>query len=439
MRSIRRRLLVWLLTIILLATTAAALSVYFKAQQEANDVFDHHLYEVAMALLDQPFAAGDILGTLDKESAYDLVIQVWTADGVRRYFSRRHVDLPRASRPGLETVATREGSWRVFSLARDGLIIQVSQPQSIRRGLAAGIALRTVLPMLILLPVLGIAIWVIVGRGLQPLANVAAAVKRRNPDSLEPLTIARLPDEVVPVVNELNRLLAQLGQALEAQRAFTADAAHELRTPLTALQLQLELAQAASTPEERATAHARLEGGIRRAIRLVEQLLTLARQEPGTRESTLATFELGTVAREVLARHAPLASARDIDLGMTHDEPATITGDPDGIAVLLGNLVDNAIRYTPGGGRVDVAVHAGDKGAVLEVADTGSGIPEAERDRVFDRFYRRAGTGSPGSGLGLAIVRNIANRHGASVSLHDNPGGGLLVRVTFPPATPVGA
>ncbi|MBI1397673.1 MAG: HAMP domain-containing protein [Betaproteobacteria bacterium] len=433
MNSIRQRLLVWLLTIILFAAATAGLGVYLNAQQEANSVFDHHLYQVAMTLLDQPFEDEDILGTLGQESQFDLVIQVWTEDGVRRYFSRTHVDLPRASHAGYETVKTREGGWRVFSLVRDGLIIQVSQPQSIRRRLAAGIAWRTVLPMFVLLPFLGIATWIIVGRGLQPLAKVASAVKQRNPGSLEPVVVDGLPDELQPVVSELNTLLERLDHALDAQRAFTADAAHELRTPLTALQLQLELAQNARKASDREAAFLQLEGGMRRAIRLVNQLLTLARQEPGRPDTSFVRVDLNVIAKRVLAEQDSLAAARDIDLGMTRDEPACTDGDGESISVLIGNLVDNAIRYTPDGGRVDVAVYRDGDRAVVEVSDTGPGIPEEERERVFDRFYRRAGNEVPGSGLGLAIVQNIARRHHASVDLHDNPdGAGLLVRVGFP-------
>lgn len=432
MRSIQRRLMLWLLAIIAVATAIAALSVYHRSQHEANEMFDRHLSQVALSLLDQPFEDEEILGSLDKESQYDLVIQVWTEDGVMRYASRAHSDLPRTTRAGFESVRTREGEWRSFSLLHDDLIIQVSQPIRIRHQLAAGVALRTVVPMLLLVPVLGIAIWLVVGRGMRPLRAVAAAVKERNPRSLEPLPEDDLPDEIRPVVSELNALLGRLGRALDAQRAFTADAAHELRTPLTALQLQLELAQRATTDDERAPALAQLEAGIRRAVHLVQQLLTMARQDPDASAHPSASIDLNAVTRAAVGLEDTLAVSRGIDLGVTRDEPVRIEGDAEAIGILVRNLVDNAVRYTPAGGRVDVAVHPEGDRAILDVRDTGPGIPAELRERVFDRFFRVNGADVQGSGLGLAIVRHIAQRHGADIALLDNPDGhGLCVRVTF--------
>ena len=433
MTSIRRRLLWWLLTIILLATGVAALLVHRRAETEANAMFDRHLSEVAITLLDQRFEDEEILGTLDQESQYDLVVQVWTTDGVRRYASRSHADLPRPTHAGHETVRMREGDWRVFSLVDDDLIVQVSQPVRIRQQLAAGVALRTVMPLLLLLPVLGVAIWFIVGRGLRPLAAVADAVGQRNPSSLDPLPETDLPDELRPVVSELNALLGRLGKAFDAQRAFTADAAHELRTPLTALQLQLELAQRANSPEERDLALRRLEGGIRRAVHLVQQLLTIARQDPDGVDRPRMPLDLNAVVKEALGRQADLAAHRDIDLGLTRDDPLRIEGDGDAVGILVNNLVDNAIRYTPAGGRVDVSLQENGDRAMLEVRDTGPGIPPEERERVFGRFYRHANADIEGSGLGLSIVRNIAERHHATVALLDPPeGSGLCVQVSFP-------
>ena len=246
-----------------------------------------------------------------------------------------------------------------------------------------------------------------------------------------------------PLVTALNDLLERLRKALERERAFMADAAHELRTPLTALHLQVGMLARASGESERTAAMGTLSAGVQRAIRLVEQLLALARQEPRA-EGRRVPVRLDDLAREVVAELVPLADAGRIDLGVEAAQPATVRGDADELRTLLRNLVDNAVRYTPAGGRVDVTVEAAvaaspgasptaASGARLTVSDTGPGIPPEDRERVFDRFYRRAGTEPPGSGLGLAIVKAIADAHGATLTLADGPGGkGLTVTVSFP-------
>jgi two-component system OmpR family sensor kinase len=309
---------------------------------------------------------------------------------------------------------------------------------SVRRERAAQLALQTLRPFALLLPVLALLIWLAVGRALEPLQRLTAQVLARRVHSLEPLSSARLPDEVQPLVAALNELLERLRAALERERAFMADAAHELRTPLTALHLQAGTLARASGEAERTAAMTGLAAGVQRVRHLVEQLLSLARQEPRA-ESAPVPVRLDDAAREVVAELVPLADAGGVDLGICAAEPATVTGDADALRTLLRNLVDNAVRYTPAGGRVDVSIETpaasgSAAGARLVVADDGPGIPAAERERVFDRFYRRAGAPAPGSGLGLAIVQAIAVAHGATVSLSDGPGGkGLAVTVEFPP------
>ncbi len=251
---------------------------------------------------------------------------------------------------------------------------------------------------------------------------------------MSPLAVEGVPAEAQPLVEALNGLLERLDLALATQRAFVADAAHELRTPLTALQLQLQLTERATDDSSRKAALTELRGGLERSIHLVQQLLTLARQEPdGKARATREPVALAALVRNELTTHAPLAEARHIDLGATTlDDRAVLTGDPTALRTLLANLLDNAIRYTPDGGRVDVATTAEAGRVQLTVSDTGPGIPPAERGRVLDRFYRRAGEDQPGSGLGLAIVKAIAEQHGATLHLEDADGGGLRVRVVFP-------
>ena len=436
MSSLRARLLAWLLAGVLGVGAVGGWIVYRNALAEADAFFDYHLRQTALILRDQPVQYLLAPQFQPAEPSYDFVVQVWSLDGVRVYLSRPHAVLPEITTLGFSTVATSEGSWRVFGVQALTRVIQVAQPMSVRRQRAAELALETLKPFALLLPVLALVIWFAVGHALEPLQRLTALVKARRVDALDPLPDPGLPDEVQPLVAALNDLLVRLRGALARERAFMADAAHELRTPLTALHLQMGMLARASGESERTAAMSTLAAGVQRAIRLVEQLLALARQEPRA-ETQHSPVRLDELAREIVAELVPLADARHVDLGVAAAQPATVEGDADALRTLLRNLVDNAVRYTPSGGRVDVAVAAPAPGALsgtrLTVSDDGPGIPAEERARIFDRFYRRPGTEPPGSGLGLAIVKAIAEAHGARVTLADGPGGkGLAVAVTFP-------
>jgi len=433
MNSIRRRLLLWLLSGLALAVVAAGARIYTQTLDEANELFDYHLKQMAASLPSDAFGPLPPSSAAAMGSVNGFVVQIWDRNGLELYFSQPASKLPQRAELGFSTVDTPNGRWRVYSVLERNNVIQVAQPMSVRRDLAAGMALHALVPLLALLPVLGILIWLTIGRGLQPLDRMAEALGRRTPDSLDPLPEEGLPNEIQPLVHALNDLLGRLARALESQKAFVADAAHELRTPLTAVQLQIQLAQRAQTGEEREAAFARLKGGQSRAAHLVQQLLTLARQEPGVAPQTFAPVDLAELARLVVSEYAPLAADKNIDLGLGRAEHASVSGDFEALRVMLGNLVDNAIRYTPAGGTVDVALHLSGREAVLEIADTGPGIPQEDRARVFDRFYRRDAAHVAGSGLGLAIVKNIADRHHASIVLDNRtPGPGLRVAVSFP-------
>jgi two-component system OmpR family sensor kinase len=445
MTSIRRQLLVWLLVGLLAAVAVAAAGTYLRAREEANALFDYQLQEMVASLTGAPFVAAPA-GLGDSNAPNNaLVVQIWDRNGVQLYLSQPQRVLPQHAQLGFTNLRTESGEWRVFSALTGSQVIQVAQPMRERRDLAASMALRTIVPLLAVLPVLGLLIWFIIARGLKPLERVAAAVGRRSPTQLEPLTERGLPGEVQPLVRALNGLLESLGQALAAQRTFIADAAHELRTPLTAVHLQAQLAERAATDAERRKALADLKAGLERATRLSEQLLTLARAEPGVAagERPPEPTDLNALAREVIEELAPLAAEKRIDLGLSEGGSATVRGDKEALRTLLSNLVDNALRYTPPGGRVDVAAAAESERIALVVRDNGPGIAPAERARVFDRFYRgqpaatpaAAGAGLRGSGLGLAIVKSIANRHGAAIELGPGiDGKGLGVTLRFPTA-----
>jgi two-component system, OmpR family, sensor kinase len=431
--SIRRRLLVWLLTGMLLAGLAVTVLVFYQARSTANEMFDYQLKQIALALRDRAYLPGDLAETLQAAEGLDFVIQAWTPDGRLVYESHPQIEMPATGVEGFSDVKTKLGTWRVYATWHRGLSIQVAQHRLARDALAFNAAWRTLVPFLVALPVLGFLIWILVGREMRVLATTAKDVAKRTPESLEPIESKAVPDEVQPLVGALNDLMSRLGDALGQQRQFIADAAHELRTPLTALRLQLQLAERASDEQGRAQAHGMLREGILRATHVVEQLLALARADPQAAANATAQFDLAELARTVADAQRPAAEAKGLALEVAADGPLEVNAERGALRTLLENLLDNAIRYTDHGS-VTVRAYPGVNGAVLEVEDTGPGIAAAERDSVFHRFYRsEAAPEGGGSGLGLAIVRRIAERHGGHVELLDAPGGrGLLARVSIP-------
>jgi signal transduction histidine kinase len=433
--SIRTRLLVSLLSVVALSAAIGAAVTYFNVLRETESLFDYQLRQMALSLRDQGFIPPDEAAALANDD-FDFVVQIWTADGTRIYASHPGQALPPRAVLGFADVQLGEGTWRIFSTATRDRVIQVAQPLAIRRQLAAQAALRSVLPILALAPILAVAIGWSVGASLRPVRRLAAEVKRRDADALAPVGESGLPSEVSPLVESINALLGRLRSALDAQRAFVSDAAHELRSPLTALKLQLQLLQRSSDARSRADAIEALSAGIERAARLVSQLLTLARAEPGGPQEPLVPTDLAETARQAVADVVPLADTKSVHLGLDAQASCIVEGDAHALRILVRNLADNAVRYTPSGGRVDVNVAADDRHVLLTVDDSGPGIPASERERVFARFYRRgvddeARREDAGSGLGLAIVRSIAQRHAASLQLTDSTLGGLRVLVRF--------
>jgi signal transduction histidine kinase len=430
MTSIRARLLVALLTLVACASLLAGWLTYRRVLAETSTLFDYQLRQMALSLRSQVSLAPR-LELPPQQGDTDFVIQIWDPFGARIYLSRPGLPLINRAVLGYSDLDLRGEIWRAYGLQTSDGVIQIAQPVRVRQVLARGAALRVVIPLLLLLPLLAAAIvWVIRG-SLSPLRRIVADVQRRDVHTLAPIAAIPVPQEIAPLIDALNRLLQRLQAAFLTQRAFVADAAHELRSPLTAVRLQLQLLDRAPDEPARLEARTALGAAVERAIHLVEQLLTLARNEPRASGDELTAVVLDAAAAEGIADSHAVAVARGIDLSLAAASGVLIRGDLEALRVLVRNLVDNAVRHTPQGGRVQVRVRQAGDAVLLEVIDTGPGIPAADRERAFDRFYRRASAPEGGSGLGLAIVRAIAERHGAEVDLSDAAGGGLHVTVRF--------
>jgi len=443
MRSIERYLLAWLLGALTLGAVLVALVTYLVTLEEMNEVFEAELKNVADAVAVYHQASRDVLGDTpqqlpqrtDVPEDVEIVTQTWSHRGVRIFSSDPRVKVPFIDREGLSRPVVDGELWIVYTSVRPSGVAQAAQRLASRQEMAGESAAKVVPPMLVLLLVVGGLMVFGLRRGLRPLDAAARDVAARSARSLEPIALRQVPRELEQLVSSINGLMGRLGAAFSAQRRFLADAAHELRTPVTALRLQARLLRQAGDDAAREEAIADLESGIDRSQHLIEQLLQVARAEPDGEVLRDDPVDLGELVRSVVGHFSALADHRGIDLGAIGPTGVVVRGDAAQLTVLLNNLVENALRYTPRGGVVDVEARLQDGRALLRVADNGPGIAPDERKRVFDRFYRGADAkamsrDAGGSGLGLAIVRAIAERHRATVTLHDaDPG--LDLRVLF--------
>lgn len=429
MTSIRSRLSVLLLLAAILTALAIGVLTYRQALKENEELFDYQLRQIALSLRDQGVAAAPHFRI--GEEPLEVVVQIWTANGTMLYLSHPGDPLFSRAMLGFTDVDAGNRRWRVYSMAARDRIIQVAQPFELRRDLAAQAALRGLAPLLAFAPLMALLIWWLVGASLVPLRRLAREVGRRDARSLEHVSEAGLPDEIAPVVRALNLLLDRLRRAFASQRAFVADAAHELRSPMTALRLQLQLLARAPDEAARKDALDKLHEGVDRATHLIEQLLTAAQTDPNDRTAELEPTDLAELMRQAIADVFMFAQARHIDLEQEAPDRVMLRADPAGLRILARNLLDNAIRYTPEGGQVRVGIVEDAATVLLSLEDSGPGIAEQDRKRVFDRFYRGNANGQTGSGLGLSIVKNIADQHDATVELGTSATGGLKVSVIF--------
>ena len=362
---------------------------------------------------------------MQQEYEKSLRYQVWNGEGILLLRSANAPATPMTLQDAYsETTDPQDRTWRHYAVWDQDrhFRIVVSEAYDLRNRLVRTIVWHLASPLALGLPVLIVLLWFSINRGLNPLGVLTREILRRKPDNLVPLDASSAPGEVRPMVLALNELLLRVSHTIEGERRFTSNAAHELRTPLAAIQAQLHAVRRADSAAERKQGLEQLQRGVERSSRLVDQLLTLARLDPDQPLPDSNQVNFGELAEAVCAELAPLALQREqtLELAVEPDLPK-LPGNADMLAMLLSNLVDNAIRYTPRGGRIDVALSQYLFGLMIEVSDDGPGIPASQRDRVFERFYRIASQDQPGTGLGLAICRRIADLHKARMTLTEGP------------------
>jgi two-component system sensor histidine kinase QseC len=439
--SIKRRLLFGLLAATVLVWGVALFLSYRDTRHELNELLDAYLAQSTALLITQLGHEPEEIDEIDTEHVPSLhrysrkvAFQVWEHG---EELLLRSVAAPNTrlshQLEGYSDATVAGERWRVFSAwdAEHQYVVQVGERREVRDKLAREIAENLLHPLLLSLPVLGLIIWLGVSRGLRPLAALRQQVEARDPNNLTPLDSANAPSEVAPLLHALDSLFARVRSLLDHERRFTADAAHELRTPLAAIKTQAQVARAAVGDEERKRALDNVLAGCDRAAHLVAQLLTLARLEPG-QLNRRETCNLRKLAADAIAEMAPGAVEKGVEVQLNEGAAIHIEGDPGLLRILMRNLIDNAIRYSPSGGSVQVSVSERNGHAEFAVSDQGPGIPAEARTLVWERFHRVLGTGEEGSGLGLSIVKRIAELHGAEAALMEGEAGkGLCVVLRF--------
>ncbi|WP_439520113.1 ATP-binding protein [Hydrogenophaga sp.] len=435
MNSIRQRLLFWQITALVITCVLVSALTYQLAWQAFNRERDFAMEQIAHSVVRHGVRPGSWASNppAAPATADDLgrfISQIWSPDGEILYSSVNGTGPP-LQQAGFHEVAWSGESWHVYTLVDPQQIVQVAKTSSDRASSFARLAPWVLVPSVLLVLVLSTLIHAAVSRALRPLDSLGRDIQRRDGNDLHPLPVQRLPRELAPLAMALNQLLGRVGELLTRQRQVLADAAHELNTPLAAVKLQAQLARR-SEDGQRDAALDDLDKGIERSTHLVAQLLQMARLEPDVQQRHPRPLRCDQMAADVVGAFSARADARQIDLGLESSDAATVWMDAEDFRVLLDNLVDNALRHTPVGSRVDIRVRLAGERVTVTVNDNGPGIAQAERERVLQRFVRLNPQDTSGSGLGLAIARRIAERNGGGIELADSPCGGLSVSVHLP-------
>jgi two-component system sensor histidine kinase QseC len=441
-RSLQGRLLVLVLGLVVCAWLATAALTWSDVRHELDELLDSHLAQAAALLVvqqaneieDDHGVDAPTLHRYAPKVAFQVFHEGRLALRSANASAVPMLDVSTAPADGFKSVVIAGTAWRVFAThgrERDVQVFVGEQVES-RNAILWAVLRSSLRPMLFALPLLALAAWFAVRQGVAPLRLLGRTLAQRSPQALQPIMVDGAPSEMAPMLDALNGLLRRIAELLQSERRFTADAAHELRTPIAGIRAQAQVALGATADPERSHAlHATLQG-CDRATRLVEQLLTLSRLESGA-EHGRSIVELAALARQVVADVAPLALGKQQRIEVDASSTCAVQGDATLLSVLLRNLVDNAIRYSPRGATVKVAV-SNDAGAVrVSVEDSGPGMAKADMDRLGERFFRVVGSGQDGSGLGWSIARRIAGVHRAVVRVGKSELlGGLAVEVRFP-------
>lgn len=436
--SLRTRLLVAMLSIVAVVWLLSALASYAQARRELGELLDAHLATSAALLVAQ---ASEDLEEIELEHLPDLgdahqrlALQVWNGDRLGVH-SANAPNTPLAPfRSGFADVAAAGVAWRVYSTrSRHGDWVQVGEPVSARTDILREALARQAWPMLLALPLLGIGVWFVIGRGLSPLQRMAQAVGVRAPLDTTPIVADDAPREIRPLLDRLNALFARTGDSIAREHRFIGDASHELRTPVAAIRAQAQVAQGARDDDERRHALAGVIAGCDRMTGLADQLLTLSRLEAGVLSSATASASLRDIAQDTIAEFAPSAHRQQARISLEMADDLRVDCDPLLLQIVLRNLVGNALQYGGNGVAVRLAAARRDDGVSISVCDDGPGIAAEQRARALQRFDRLDAHAAGGAGLGLAIVQRIADAIGAQLTLSDGlDGAGLGVHLRIP-------
>jgi two-component system sensor histidine kinase TctE len=453
LNSLFGEILDWMLAPLLLVWPISIAATHHIADDIANQPYDYVLAEqVGQIVRNMKITADGITVSLPKtpsaqaadDEADKQFYQVAVAGGDLVAGDEEVPPLPVANRRVPGEVQFRNDNvmgervriaYQLVPLLADArpLLVQVAETRKQRNALSSRIISGVLLPQFAIIPLAVILVWLGLTRGLLPLARLQQRIRERDSDDLSPIELRTVPEELRPVIAAFNHMMVRLQDNLDAQQRFIASAAHQLKTPLTGLKTQTELALRETDCTQLHDYLQRIADGVDRAAHLTNQMLKLARAEASHESAhTRESVDLDSLAREVTVGCVPRALTRNIDLGFeSGGGEAKIFGVPLLLREMIDNLVDNAIKYTPEGGRVTIRMHAV-VSPILEVEDAGIGISREDRGRIFDRFFRVLGTDTEGSGLGLAIVREIADLHEATIAVLDNPAGkGTLIRLVF--------